>query len=286
MTIEREQIDYLLVAAYNAAIAAGATIMDIYTTSDDFYVSLKADSTPITLADRSAHNLIKERLSATRIPLLSEEGRDLYYDERRGWDLFWLVDPLDGTEEFIKRNGEFTVNIALMVNNSPYLGVIYIPRSETIYWSDPDRGSFCKTGIKPKIDPNQTISQIFGDSHRLPLIKQRNSPLKVALSRSHESEQIHDMLNAMQQSAGPIEIVEYGSSLKMCLVAEGSVDCYLRTTPTMEWDTAAGEAIATGAGVVTRTIESRCPLKYNEESLANPPFICLTQYVKDYDWLG
>lgn len=284
MTIEREQIDYFLVAAYNAAVAAGASIMDIYTSSDDFYVSLKADSTPITLADRTAHNLIKERLSATRIPLLSEEGRDLFYDERRGWDLYWLVDPLDGTEEFIKRNGEFTVNIALMVNNQPYLGVIYIPRSETIYWSDPDRGSFCKTSVKADLASNESISCIFSDCKRMPLIAEHNNPVRVALSRSHESEQVHEQLLAMQQQIGPIEIVEYGSSLKMCLVAEGSVDCYLRTTPTMEWDTAAGEAIARGAGVTIRTMDTSEPLRYNEESLDNPPFICLTKQLSNYDW--
>lgn len=281
--IEREQTDYFLVGAYNAAIRAGAKIMEIYTRYDDFFVSLKADSTPITIADKEAHTLIKNHLSATRIPLLSEEGRSLYFDERRGWDLFWLVDPLDGTEEFIKRNGEFTVNIALMVDNVPYLGVIYIPTSGTMYFSDPDRGSFCRIGVKPEIGADYTISQIFPEAKKLPLSEGRNTPLKVALSRSHESGQIREHIRHLQEEVGDVQVVEYGSSLKMCLVAEGSVDCYLRTTPTSEWDTAAGEAIARGAGVRIQALDGE-PLRYNEESLENPPFICLTRYMDGYEW--
>ena len=281
--IEREQADFFLAEAYNAAIRAGAKIMEIYTRYDDFFVSLKADSTPITIADKEAHTLIKNYLSATRIPLLSEEGRDLYFDERRGWDLFWLVDPLDGTEEFIKRNGEFTVNIALMVDNRPYLGVIYIPTTETIYFSDPDRGSFCRTGVKPEMAADYSISPIFAGARRLPVVEGKNVPLKVALSRSHESEQVREHIRSLQEQAGEVQIVEYGSSLKMCLVAEGSVDCYLRTTPTSEWDTAAGEAIARGAGVRVVSLTGE-PLLYNEESLENPPFICLTRHLSGYEW--
>lgn len=282
--IEREQADFFLAEAYNAAIRAGAKIMEIYTRYDDFFVSLKADSTPITIADKEAHTLIKNHLSATRIPLLSEEGRDLYFDERRSWDLFWLVDPLDGTEEFIKRNGEFTVNIALMVDNRPYLGVIYIPTTETIYFSDPDRGSFCRTGVKPEMAANYSISHIFSGARRLPVVEGRNIPLKVALSRSHESERVREHIRNLQEQAGEVQIVEYGSSLKMCLVAEGAVDCYLRTTPTSEWDTAAGEAIARGAGVRVVSLAGE-PLRYNEESLENPPFICLTRHLSGYEWL-
>lgn len=282
--IEREQTDFFLAGAYNAALRAGAKIMEIYTRYDDFFVGLKADSTPITIADREAHTLIQHYLSATRIPLLSEEGRDLYFDERRGWDLYWLVDPLDGTEEFIKRNGEFTVNIALMVDNRPYLGVIYLPTTETIYFSDPDRGSFCKTGVRPEMGAQYTIGQLFGQARRLPLTTQRNTPLRIALSRSHESEQVKEHIRRLRDQAGEVQIVEYGSSLKMCLVAEGSVDCYLRTTPTSEWDTAAGEAIARGAGVRVAALGSGKALRYNEESLENPPFICLTQHLSGYEW--
>ncbi len=275
--ISREQTDYLLTQAYNAALRAGAAIMDIYTHYDDFVVSLKADSTPITLADRRAHTLIKNYLSATRIPLLSEEGRDLYYDERRGWDLFWLVDPLDGTEEFIKRNGEFTVNIALIVDSRPYLGVIYLPTSRTLYFSDPDRGSFCKTDVEVDADASLTTAELFAQARKLPLHTRPNRPVRVAMSRSHESPYVREYLAKIEEQNGKTRVVEYGSSLKMCLVADGSVDCYLRTTPTMEWDTAAGEAIALGAGVTVRSLSGN-PLIYNQETLENPPFICFSQY--------
>lgn len=270
--LEREQIDYLLASAYNAAIRAGAKITEIYNHYEDFFVSLKSDSTPITIADCEAHSIIKHALSTTRIPLLSEEGRDLFFEERRSWDLFWLVDPLDGTEEFIKRNGEFTVNIALMVENRPFLGIIYVPTSDTIYFSDPDRGAFCKTDVKPEMTSNLTISQIFANAKSLPIIKTPNNPIRVALSRSHESKFVEEYLESMRDIYGELQIVEYGSSLKFCLVAEGSVDIYIRTTHTMEWDTAAGEAIAvkSGAMVVTPQLE---PLQYNKEDLENPPFI-------------
>lgn len=270
--LEREQIDFLLASAYNAAIRAGAKVTEIYTQYEDFYVSLKSDSTPITIADREAHSIIKHALATTRIPLLSEEGRDLFYEERRSWDLFWLVDPLDGTEEFIKRNGEFTVNIALMVNNRPFFGVIYVPTSRTMYFSDPDRGAFCKTGVEPDIISNQSVSQIFSGAKRLPLTAEPNRPVRVALSRSHESAFVTEYLDFLREKLGEIKIVEYGSSLKFCLISDGSVDCYIRTTPTMEWDTAAGEAIAVSAGVKVATMQPD-RLHYNKEDLENPPFI-------------
>lgn len=273
--LEREQIDYLLVSAFNAAVRAGSKIAEIYTQYEDFFVSLKTDSTPITIADREAHSLIKHYLGVTRIPLLSEEGRDLHYDERRGWDLFWLVDPLDGTEEFIKRNGEFTVNIALIVRGRPLFGVIYLPTRETIYFSDPDRGSFCVTGLKPQIAASYSISEIFNQAKRLPLYGKLNTPLRVAMSRSHESDLIDDRLQQLEAALGEIQAVEYGSSLKLCLVAEGSCDFYIRTTPTMEWDTAAGQAILDGAECIMYP-----ELQYNKEELENPPFVCQTKYVQ------
>lgn len=275
--LEREQIDYLIVEAYNAAIRAGAKINEIYTEYEDFYVSLKSDSTPITIADREAHRIIKHHLATTRIPLLSEEGRDLFYDERRGWDLFWLVDPLDGTEEFIKRNGEFTVNIALMVDNHPSFGVIYVPTSQTIYFNDPDRGAFCKTNVEAQSMASYKINEIFANAISLPVYNERNNPVRLSLSRSHESTVIGDYIDWIRQKHGDIQIIEHGSSLKFCLVAEGSVDYYIRTTPTMEWDTAAGEAIARSAGVEIRKMSGE-ELCYNKENLENPPFYCKTKH--------
>ena len=143
--LNKEQTDFLLVNAYNAAVRAGARIIDIYTGDADYGVDLKSDHTPITIADRESHELIKNYLSQTRIPLLSEEGRDLLYEERRNWDLFWMVDPLDGTKEFLKGNGEFTVNIALMCDNEPYIGIIYVPYIRRIYFAQRGVGSYLKT---------------------------------------------------------------------------------------------------------------------------------------------
>jgi len=278
--LDREQIDYFLTNAFNAAVKAGAKIMEIYTQYDDFYVSLKADSTPLTIADREAHTIIKHHLGPTRIPLLSEEGRDLFYEERRGWDLFWMVDPLDGTDEFIKRNGEFTVNIALIVDNRPFLGVIYMPTSRTIYFADPERGAYCKTEQELLMEPSYTIEEIFEGARKLPLYDKLNSPVKIAMSRSHESEFVGEFINFARERFGEVQIVEYGSSLKFCLVAEGTVDYYVRTTQTMEWDTAAGETIASCAGVKVLSLGDLAgePMVYNKESMTNPPFICKSKY--------
>lgn len=272
--LSREQTDFMLRAAYNAALRAGEKITEIYTGYDDFFVSLKADNTPLTIADCQAHFIIKKHLSQTRIPLLSEEGRDMFYEERCGWDLFWLVDPVDGTEEFIKRNGEFTVNIALMQDNRPLLGVIYVPTSHTIYFSDPDRGAFCKTDVEAGKDSDLSITEIFHKAIRLPLHKPVVEGLaRVAMSRLHQNIDAQEVIERMEQRYDSVEIMEYGSSLKFCLAAEGSVDYYLRTTETMEWDTAAGEAIAEAAGLRVLSLDG-VPLAYNKEELTNPPFVC------------
>lgn len=276
--LSREQIDFLLRAAYNASIRAGAKISEIYRQYDDFFVSLKADNTPLTIADSEAHTIIKNYLSSTRIPLLSEEGRDMFYEERCGWDLFWLVDPLDGTDEFIKRNGEFTVNIALMQDGIPLLGVIYVPNSSTVYFSDPDRGAFCKTNVDGDVSSDVDVSGIFSGALRLPLHEPRDGVVRVAMSRSHESSTACRIVEGINDRLGRVELLEYGSSLKFCLVADGTADIYIRTTPTMEWDTAAGEAIARGAGINTLSLDGTS-LRYNKDDLGNPPFVCCR-----HDW--
>lgn len=268
-----ELTDFLFCASFNAVLRAGAKVDEIYTKYDDFFVRLKADNTPLTIADREAHAIIRDYLSATRIPLLSEEGRDMFYEERRGWDLFWLVDPLDGTEEFIKRNGEFTVNVALIVDNTPAFGVVYVPSSSTIYFSHPKRGAFCKTGVSGETFANYNIDQIFAGVHQLPVHDMPVGKIRVAMSRNHESTTVKKYLKMLEDKYGQIERLEYGSSLKFCLVAEGSAEVYIRTTPTLEWDTAAGEAIARAAGAKIVTFEGK-PLRYNKEELTNPAFIC------------
>lgn len=276
--LQREQIDYLLTSAYNASVRAGAAILEIYR-SDDYNVNIKSDSTPITLADRQAHNVIKNYLNKTRIPMLSEEGRDLLFEERCNWDLFWLIDPLDGTKEFIKRNGEFTVNIALMVNNKPFLGVIYVPCFNMIYFSDKERGSFRKDNVHPDIEAEFGINNVYEDVKKLPLTVKPNNPVKIVVSRSHLTPETFNFVEELKEKHGEVEIINSGSSIKFCMVAEGSADYYVRTTATNEWDVAAGDSIVISAGGVTKSISGEETLTYNKEDLSNPHFVCCGKFV-------
>ena len=195
--LNKEQIDYLLPKAYNAALRAGARIIDIYTGGDKIKVDMKSDHTPITLADRDAHNLIKQYLGQTRIPLLSEEGRDLLYEERCNWDLFWMVDPLDGTKEFIKGNGEFTVNIALMYNNEPTIGIIYVPYIHKMYFALKGAGSFLKREIAPDHGAEAQADEVWEGAVRLPLRTDRNKPIRIAVSRSHNTEETFEHIDRL-----------------------------------------------------------------------------------------
>lgn len=234
---------------------AGDAIMEIYGTS--FSVEAKDDRSPLTAADRASHELIAAGLRELdpRTPILSEEGRDVPYEERRSWKRLWVVDPLDGTKEFIKRNGEFTVNIALVEEGLPVLGVIYVPAQETLYFAEKDKGAWRRKGR--------------GEPERIRV--RRADPgrgLAVVQSRSHPSPE----LAAYLEKVPVAESVSVGSSLKFCAVAEGRADLYPRLGPTMEWDTAAGQAIVTCAGgSVTDLLGS--PLVYNKEDLHNPHFL-------------
>ena len=254
---------YLLPPLINAAVRAGASIMNVYKNLDDYDISLKDDKTPITLADRLAHKTIREYLGPTRIPILSEEGREMLYDERRNWELYWLVDPLDGTVEFIKGNNEFTVNIALMENNVCMGAVIYVPYFEKLYIAGRDAGSYVKEHVVPDSGAEYTYDEIVTGWTRLPLECEAVRP--------------HPRLRATHPD---LEIVEQGSSYKFCLLAEGRVDYYVRTTHTYEWDTAAGELILAEAGGRTRTLPDDGVLRYNEKDLRNPWFVCRSKYCK------
>ena len=279
--LQREQIDYLLVSAFNAAVRAGARIMEIYN-SDELGINLKSDNTPTTLADREAHNLIKQYLGQTRIPILSEEGRNLLFEERGTWDLFWMVDPLDGTQEFIRHEShQFTVNIALMVENEPFLGVIYVPAFDKIYFSDMERGAFVKEEVKPDPEAAYAISEIYQGAAQLPLTETINSPIRVAVSRMAASPDTDRFVELLRERCGEVEIVPTGSSLKFGLVAEGPVDYYVRASLSYEWDTAAGHAIAAAAGAKAINMLRRDELKYNKNDLENPYFYCKSRFVPD-----
>ena len=265
--------EYLLPEQFNAAVRAGAAIMKIYKNNDDYDISLKSDHTPITIADRMAHDTIKEALGSTRIPILSEEGRSMLYDERKNWELFWLVDPLDGTVEFIKGNNEFTVNIALMENNICISAIVYVPYHHKIYIAERGRGAWVMEDVTPDAEASFTYDDIHSGIRSLPLTEQSHEVFRVAVSRSHQTPETHEHIDTLRAEYPDLEIIEQGSSYKFCLLAEGTVDYYIRTTTTSEWDTAAGELILHEAGGSCMAYPTGKPLGYNKEVLDNPWFV-------------
>jgi len=271
---------YLLPPLFNAAVRAGASIMQVYKNRDDYDISLKSDRTPITIADRLAHKTICGYLGSTRIPVLSEEGREMRYDERRNWELYWLVDPLDGTVEFIKGNNEFTVNIALMENNVCMGAVIYVPYYEKMYIAGRNAGAYLKEGIAADAAADYSYDEIVAGCRRLPLDEAAHDGLRVAVSRSHQTDETREHIARLRGAHPDMEVVEQGSSYKFCMLAEGRVDYYVRTTHTYEWDTAAGELILAEAGGSTRTLPEGGTLRYNEEDLRNPWFVCRSKFCK------
>lgn len=262
--------NYLYVAI-RAAIDAGNAIMNIYKDpASDFEIERKADNSPLTKADKAAHKLIVNALSVTPFPVLSEEGKDIPYTERSAWKTFWLVDPLDGTKEFIKRNGEFTVNIALINEGNPVLGVIFVPVRKELYFSADSLGAYKIADIDCVQQPS--MDEIKRSATRLP-VSMGHQGIVVVASRSHQSQDTTNFVENLRKQGQPVTLISSGSSLKICLVAEGSADIYPRFAPTMEWDTAAGHAIAKGAGCDVFHIDGRTPLKYNKKDLHNPWFI-------------
>lgn len=246
--------------------------MEIYNRKGEYNVSLKSDSTPITDADREAHRVIRDYLGRTRIPILSEEGREMLYKERQNWEMFWLVDPLDGTVEFLKGNNEFTVNIALMENRCSVASVVYVPYFERMYMAVKGLGAYLVTGVKPNSESDCSYDDIVCDMQRLPLSQPQPRPFRVAVSRSHQTEQTSELVEKCRQKHPDLELLEQGSSYKFCLMAEGVVDYYPRTTHTYEWDTAAGELILSESGGRTQALETGLELEYNKEDLRNPYF--------------
>ncbi|MDX2360037.1 MAG: 3'(2'),5'-bisphosphate nucleotidase CysQ [Crocinitomicaceae bacterium] len=257
----------LISIAVEASIEAGKRIMEIYN-FEDFDVDFKSDNSPLTKADIASHNIIMSFLEKTRIPVLSEEGKEMSYDERKDWNTLWIVDPIDGTKEFIKKNGEFTVNIALIENNKPILGVIYVPALNVLYYSSIENGAF-KT---ESISDFNGMELIQSNSFALPKVDDTR-PFTVVASRSHLSPETETYIADLKQEHGTVDLISKGSSLKLCMVAEGSADCYPRFAPTMEWDTAAGQAICMHAGFDVIDWETKESMLYNREQLLNNWFL-------------
>lgn len=258
----------LLTVSIDAAIKAGREILEVY--SQDFSVETKSDNSPLTIADKKAHHIIKDTLAETGYPLLSEEGKQMGYDERNGWQTFWLVDPLDGTKEFIKKNGEFTVNIALVANGTPVLGVVYVPVTGILYFGSNDTGSHI--AVISNHTNTEDVDTIIDTAKALPLNGQP-SVYTVVASRSHNTPETEVFIDEKRKQHGEVNLVSSGSSIKLCLVAEGKAQVYPRLAPTMEWDTAAGHAVAKFSGCKVYNYETGNELVYNKENLLNPWFV-------------
>lgn len=267
-------IDYkqLLRTSVKTAIDAGNEIMKIYQ-NEDFNIKQKMDGTPLTIADNKSHETICNGLKSTDIPLLSEEGKSIPYQERKQWEYFWLIDPLDGTKEFIKRNGEFTVNIALIHENIPVMGVIYVPVLRQLFFGSDEDGAFKIENIDDISFKNISYEELCETAQTLPLNIDKEAYIVVG-SRSHKSKETEDFIEKLKKEHQRVEILSKGSSLKICMVAEGRADIYPRFGPTMEWDTAAGHAILLASGgKIVQSQHTNQPLEYNKENLLNPWFI-------------
>lgn len=315
--------------AITAAVKAGREILKIY--DQDFEVEFKADESPLTSADKAAHCIIVQALEQTPYPVLSEESAEITYEERKNWTTYWLVDPLDGTKEFIKKNGEFTVNIALIEKGVPTFGVVYVPVLDVVYCGMSDVG--CEMGDvegemsawKATECTGKSVDEIVESAVPLPTShlsppstshlpgspKQR--ALRVVASKSHCNDETREFIADLERTYGETEMVSRGSSLKLCMVAEGSADIYPRIAPTMEWDTAAAHAVVKAAGgevfeydsavpatsylSETLDVEGRKsgespptshlppptnhtlrPLRYNKENLLNPYFVVASSW--------
>lgn len=236
----------------NIAFDASKVIMEIY--SKNFEVDYKDDNSPLTEADLKSNEIICSSLKKLypKIPIMSEENKQTEYEERKDWEYYWCIDPIDGTKEFIKKNDEFTINIALIHNKIPVLGVVYAPAINVMYSAKKGFGA-------------------FKNEDKLPLQRDDNKYVIVA-SKSHMSIQTQEFIDKIQTKKEK-ELISMGSSLKLCLVASGSADCYPRIAPTMEWDTAAADAIVRESGKMTYVFETKKPLVYNKENLLNPNFI-------------
>ncbi|WP_114491584.1 3'(2'),5'-bisphosphate nucleotidase CysQ [Candidatus Ulvibacter alkanivorans] len=256
--------------AIRAAIEAGKAILEVYAT--DFDVEHKGDDSPLTTADKNANAVINSYLRPTSIPIISEENKQTDYAERKTWSECWIVDPLDGTKEFIKRNGEFTVNIALVKDGNPELGVIYVPVSNTLYFTSEEGSAAFKITLE---NPDLSVEEIIQQAEAINPAHENNDLTKIVGSRSHLNEDTKQFISEKEKE-GKVEIVSKGSSLKFCLVAEGEAHLYPRYAPTMEWDTAAGQAICQAAGVQVIDNTTGRPLRYNKENLLNPYFLVTT----------
>jgi 3'(2'), 5'-bisphosphate nucleotidase len=295
--IPREQHENWSDVALRAALDAGEAILEVY--RRDYEIQLKDDRSPLTEADLASHDIIVKFLEATGLPVLSEESQGIAWEDRRAWSRYWLIDPLDGTKEFIKKNGEFTVNIALVEKGRPVMGVVYAPVLQTLYYGSTTAGLGHGAWKCEKVR-GRSLNEILNFATPCPAPHApRGQALRVIASRSHSNEETRRFIADLEKEYGEAELVSSGSSLKLCMVAEGVADIYPRIAPTMEWDTAAAQAVVEAAGGRVVQYEAAVPaasywthgaggmaqgeeesmdpalraLGYNKKDLLNPYFV-------------
>lgn len=264
----------LLSIALEAAFSAGEAIMKIYNTNFD--IKYKRDLSPLTLADTTADKIIHKYLAATGIPVISEESASEDYTRRQFWKMLWMVDPLDGTKEFVRRSDEFTVNIALILEQKPVLGVVYAPATGVLYFGMSSLGSFYTRIDLLEDKPVLSAADIIAGSKKLPLFSDKKQ-FVIQASRSQMNAETKKFIEKQKKLHPQLHIVTQGSSLKLCAVADGSCQVYPRFGPTMEWDTAAGHAIIEQTGGKVVEAKKGIPLSYNKKSLLNPDFLAISR---------
>ncbi|WP_242155855.1 3'(2'),5'-bisphosphate nucleotidase CysQ [Aestuariivivens sediminis] len=262
-------LDHYLKIAIRASLIAGEEILKIY--HSDFSIGYKDDKSPLTQADLVSNEIIRNKLETTGIPIISEESKQVSYSTRKSWSQCWIVDPIDGTKEFIKKNGEFTINIALIKNGITTLGIIYVPVDKALYYTNSNKTRAYKTVIQDVNHPLEHI--LFQDEHSIQLSLEHHTKVRVVGSRSHMNQETLNYVESLKEKGKQVDIVSKGSSLKFCLMAEGKADIYPRFAPTMEWDTAAGQAICEAVGLKVIDQQTDKPMTYNRENLLNSYFL-------------
>jgi 3'(2'), 5'-bisphosphate nucleotidase len=265
------KINMLLLMAIRAAVKAGIQILKVYE-SKQYNILYKEDESPLTAADIKSHETINHYLLSGEIPILSEEASKIPYSQRKSWEYFWLVDPLDGTREFLNRNDEFTVNIALIKRTSPLAGIIYSPVSQILYFSVPGRGVFKTKSASSYVFTIDSLQTLQERSDRLPY-EITGDKITVITSRSFNSADTEKYILNLKNRYQNVELISAGSALKFGLIAEGKADIYPRFAPTMEWDVAAGHAILKESGFSVADAKTGDSLVYNKPDLENPWFI-------------
>ena len=267
--MNNKEIRGLLEIAVKASIEAGFKVLEIY--KEDFDVILKSDKSPLTVADTASNDIISGYLEKTGIPVLSEEGKEVSFEDRSTWEYFWMVDPLDGTKEFVKRNGEFTINVALIHQQKVIGGVVFAPVLKDLYLGSVETPSVKIENISEK-ESSSSLDELLLKAIVLPEVDEKKK-FTVVASKSHMTSETEDFINDLKKTHSEISILSKGSSLKICMVGEGAADVYPRFAPTMEWDTAAGHAVVKFAGGNILNNDSKTELLYNKKSLLNPWFI-------------